>query len=335
MEVEHNVRLVSSELANLWTQYMNDSLAICFINHSLETVQDKDVRAILEFALQLSKSHIEKITQFFNQEKYPIPIGFTEKDVNLKAPRLFSDIFILNYFYVMTLIGLTAYAGALGTSVRADQRAYFIQCNTETMELYNKIVEVMLEKGIFSRPPNINTPEGVDFVKKQSYLSGWFERKRPLNAIEISGLSFNLQKLMVKIVLEIGFSQVSQSEQIRKYFQRGATLCHDQFKILSTLLSEDNLPSPRTWESEVTNSTVSPFSDKLMLYHIVTMVSVSAGYYGAGLAVSQRRDLAEKYIRLIGGIGLFAEDGVNLLITNNWMEQPPTATDRTALANQK
>lgn len=46
----HNARLSSSELANLWTQFQNDSMAICFIDHSLEKVEDQDVREILEFA---------------------------------------------------------------------------------------------------------------------------------------------------------------------------------------------------------------------------------------------------------------------------------------------
>jgi Protein of unknown function (DUF3231) len=60
----HNVPLTTGEIANLWTQYMNDSLAICVLSHTIETTQDKKVMEILEFARSLSEAHIEKITHF-------------------------------------------------------------------------------------------------------------------------------------------------------------------------------------------------------------------------------------------------------------------------------
>lgn len=335
MENDHNVHLTSSEISNLWTQYLNDSMSICFTSHSLKKAQDKDVRSVLEFALELANSHIEKIKFFFNKDKYPIPVGFTEEDVNLKAPPLFSDILLLHYFHFMCIIGLTGYGGAIGTSVRADQRSYFSQCNTETMKLYDMVVDVMLKKGVFSRPPNINAPDRVDFVKKQAFLTGWFGKVRPLNAIEMNSIYFNMAKLIMKIVLEIGFSQVTQSTEVRKYLQRGVNVCNNQYDSLSSILSVENLPSPPKLQSEITNSTVPPFSDKLMLFHVVTLVSASTGYYGAGLSVTQRRDVAVEYSRLIAEIGVYAEDGVNLLIENAWMEQPPSTTDRFAMAAQK
>jgi hypothetical protein len=333
--ITHNVRLTGAELANLWTQYMNDSLAICVVRYGIEKAKDKDVRTILEFALGLSQSHIKKIQQFLNQENYPIPIGFTNEDVNLNAPPLFSDTFMLVYMHVMTLHGLTGYAVSVGTSVRADQRSYFIQCNSEAMELYDRLVNVMLHKGIFSRPPFINAPHDLDFVKKQNYLKGWFGNRRPLNGIEMSSIHFNMQKTVVKIVLEIGFSQVAQSKDIREYMQRGKELCSKQFEVFGSILTEDNLPSPKKWDSEVSNSTVSPFSDKLMLFQIVTLVSAAVGFYGAGLSVSQRRDLLTQYTRLIAEIGQYAEDGINLLIKHGWLEQPPIADDRNAIAQGK
>ncbi|HYK71789.1 MAG TPA: DUF3231 family protein [Pseudoneobacillus sp.] len=335
MENHHNVRLTSTELANLWTQYMNDSMAACILSHYLNHVQDQDIREILEYASELSHSHLTQLKKFFNQENYPVPLGFTKEDVHDNAPPLFSDTFMIIYMYVMTLHGLTGYAGAIGTSIRDDQITYFSKCNSETMELYQRTMKVMLYKGIKSRPPFINAPEKIDFIKKQSFLNGWFGNRRPLNAIEISGIFFNMQKTVVKIGLELGFSQVAHSKELRKYFQRGATICEKQFNTLSTILTDDFLPSPQSWSSEVTNSTIAPFSDKLMLFHIVTLVSTAMGYYGAGLAVSQRRDLAAKYELLIAEIGLYAEDGANLLIDNGWLEQPPMAEDRDRLAERK
>jgi hypothetical protein len=109
----------------------------------------------------------------------------------------------------------------------------------------------------------------------------------------------------------------------------------NHFTTFNTILTKEDLSSPKTWVSEVTNSTVSPFSDKLMLYHIVTLVSSAVGYYGAGLSVSQRRDIAAEYTKFMAEVGLYAEDGCELLIKYGWLEQPPLADNRQTLANNK
>ncbi|WP_079508377.1 DUF3231 family protein [Mesobacillus jeotgali] len=325
-DITHKVSLTSGELANLWTQYMNDSLSICILTHSINNLQDEDIRSLLEFALSIANPHLVKIEDFLTQAGFPIPKGFTlEEDVNLNAPSLFSDTFMLVYMHIMTLHGMTGYAGAVGTSVRADQISYFIRCNKEAMELYERTVHLMLEKGIYSRTPYINSPNQVDFVNSQSYLTGWFGKKRSLNAMEISGLSFNMQKTAVKVVLEIGFGQVCRSKELQKYFNKGKEICLKHFETFRSFLLKDNLSSPNLWISEVTNSTVAPFSDKLMLFHIETLISAAIGFYSAGLSVSQRRDLALEYTGLITEIGLYAEDGAELLIKNGWMERPPMA----------
>jgi len=176
----------------------------------------------------------------------------------MNAPALFTDTFMLVYMHVMTLLGLTGYAGAVATSARPDQIKYYVQCNTETMELYERIAKVMLKKGIYSKPPRINTPDEVEFVHSQNYLTGWFGKKRPLSAVEISGLSFNMVKIIVKVVLEIGFGQVCQSKDVKKYFHRGKEICEKQFTSISSILTKDELASPASWVSEVTDSTVPP-----------------------------------------------------------------------------
>jgi hypothetical protein len=193
----------------------------------------------------------------------------------------------------------------------------------------------MLEKGLFFRTPSIHPPEKIDFVKKQGYIAGWVGNQRPLNAIEMSGMYFNMSKLMLKAALELGFSQVVKSKEAVKYLQGGAKLCEEHFQILSNYLSKDNLPSPKEWQSEITNTTVAAFSDKLMLQHVVMLVAASAGFYGAGLSVAQRRDLGAMYNRLIAQMEIFAEDGINLLIEKGWLEQAPGAVDRDALAERK
>ncbi|MDZ5471481.1 DUF3231 family protein [Bacillus sp. 31A1R] len=334
-DITHDVSLTSAEIANLWTQYINDSMAICTLNYYLKDVEDKDIKEILTFALNLSKSHLEKIKLFLKKENYPVPMGFNENDVNLNAPRLFSDTFMLVYMHIMTIHGMTGYAGALSTSIRKDQVEYFVKCNSETMELYQKVIECLTLKGIVSRPSTIYPPERPSIIEKQSFLTGWFGNKRPLNAIEASGVFFNIKKDLAKIVLEIAFSQVAISKEVRDFIKRGEKICDEHFRVFNDLLEESNLATPKRYDAEVTNSTVSPFSEKLMVYHIVSLISSAIGYYGAAFALSQRRDLAAKYALLIADIAKYAEDGANLMIDKKWMEQPPTFPDREELAKNK
>ncbi|WP_413305651.1 DUF3231 family protein [Bacillus sp. 1P10SD] len=82
-------------------------------------------------------------------------------------------------------------------------------------------------------------------------------------------------------------------------------------KCCKLIVTNNDLTSPASWVSELTDSTIPPFSDKLMLFHIVILVSAGVGYLGACLSVSQRRDLALQYTILIGDIGRYAEDGAH------------------------
>lgn len=90
-ETPHNVRLTAPEIVNIWSQYQNDTMAICVYQHMLKIIEDVSIRPILEFSLKLAEGHITKIKDYFTQEKFPVPHGFTGDDVDLSAPRLFSD----------------------------------------------------------------------------------------------------------------------------------------------------------------------------------------------------------------------------------------------------
>ncbi|RYI28392.1 DUF3231 family protein [Bacillus infantis] len=332
---DHSTRLSSSELANLWSQYINDSLSHCVFRYFLNHVQDKDITQVLQYALELTERHMQKVEGFLKKENYPTPKGFTDEDVTVEAPALFTDTYMIVYLHIMAVHGLTRYAGAIGNIVAEEQRKYFIGVISETLELYDRATKTLVDKGIISKPPAFNNHQKVEFVKKQSFMTGWLGKRRPISAVEVSGTYLNLQKTMTKIVLELGFSQVARSKDVRKFMERARMLCNDHFKILSSMMTEDNLHVPRTFESEVTDSTIPPFSDKLMMYHIASLISSAIGYYGEAMAISQRRDLAADYARMITGIGVLAEDGMNILIENGWMEQPPLATDHEDLAKNR
>ena len=106
-------------------------------------------------------------------------------------------------------------------------------------------------------------------------------------------------------------------------------------EVFGSLLTKDDLPSPVTWDAEVTQSTVSPFSDKLMMFHTTALIGIGMGYYGTALSTCLRKDVAAVYIRLTAEIGKYSLDGAKMMIDHGWIEEPPKAANRDELAKSK
>jgi hypothetical protein len=331
-QTKHNIRLTSAEIANLWNSYMNDSMAICVLKYFLEKVEDTEVRPVLEYAFELANNHVDTVTKILNHENHPIPQGFTDEDVNVTAPTLYSDIFYLIYLQNMSRTGLQAYSLGLPVVTRSDIVDFYHECLASSAELNMRTSKVMLSKGVYSRPPYISIPEEVDFIQKQSYLENLFEGSRPVDVLEITAIHISILSNILGKVLLTGFSQVAKSQKVREYMYRGTKIAAKHIEVFGTLLQKDNLSSPETWDSEVMDSTVSPFSDKLMMFHTRVLSVAGIGNYGLGMSTSMRHDLGVNYARLTTEMGHFGDDGANIMINNGWLEQPPQADNRKELA---
>ncbi|MCI3922390.1 DUF3231 family protein [Paenibacillus sp. TRM 82003] len=333
MQTKHNIRLTASELGELWTTYMNDTMAICVLRYFRAKVEDTEIAPLIELALQQAERHVHAIGKTFATENYPVPKGFTEEDVVCDAPRLFSDTFFLYYLRNMAKFGLAAYGLGISFAARSDMLDFFTSCLDDAKTLYRRTVDVMLSKGVYVRSPYINIPDHVEFVQSGSFLfEGFFSKNRPLLATEISHIYLNMTNNIIGKALMIGFMQVAKSEDVREYAKRGLLLAKKQVEILHETLNNDNLPSPMTWDTDVTDSTVSPFSDKLIMYHVTMLNAAGIANYGGSLALSMRNDLIVKYTRLVAEIGLFAKSGMDLMIKREWLEEAPKAYDRNKLA---
>lgn len=88
-----------------------------------------------------------------------------------------------------------------------------------------------------------------------------------------------------------------------------------------------------TWNDTVTDSTNSPFSDKLMMFHIGAVTTIALADYGAAFSSSLRMDESLSYGNLISELALYAKEGAKIMIHNGWMEKPPQAADRDKLSN--
>jgi len=335
-EKEKQIRLTAGEVGQLWFQYVNDSSSICVLTYFLEKAEDAEIKPIIEFALELSKSHIQKITAILTEEKNVVPHGFSiEEDVDLTAPRLYSDSFVLNFLNQMAKVGLTTYAGSVGTSVRSDIKSYYMDCLTETMQLYDRSTELLLSKGLFIRSPSLPNLEEVEFVKKQWFMLDVFGEKRPLVAAEVDNLFANLQRNALGVATLTGFSQVAKAKDVKQHFLKGLEVGNKHIRLFRDKLEESKLPAPMGWDSEITNSTTHTFSDKLMMFYTSGLISLSVGYYGTAVSQSFRGDLSAMYNRLSLEVQAYAEDGANIMIKNRWLEQPPMASDRDELIRKK
>ena len=333
MEKNHDhIRLTSAEMGKLWTTYIGNTLAKCVLNYYLQHIDDQDIKKVIENALNLSETLVENIKEIFIQENFPIPIGYTQEDVNLDAPRLFSDEFYLHYLKYTSKAGMSIYSIAIPIMTREDIRDFFINALNSTVNLITEVNNVLMAKGFLIKPPQIPTPKKVDFIKKQNYLNGFFGDIRPLHALEIAHLYDNIDNNITSKALLIGFSQVAKNEKIREFFIRGKELTNKHIEISSQQLHKDNLPSPLLLDHLVSESTFSPFSDKLMLAHKIEMFSMKIRTVGNAISLNGRRDLGGMYTKFLTDIGLYVEDGANIMIDHGWMEQPPKAADRDNLA---
>lgn len=336
MEKEKIVKLTSAEWSQLWTSYMNDSANICILKQFLYNIEDVEIKPLLEETLEISSAHLMKLNRIFNGEKFPVPYGFKEsEDVKIDSARLFSDGFVLNYLHNFAKIDLQTYSVSLSFAVREDIFSYYSECLFECKELLKKARELLLSKGIYTRSPYLPIPEHVDFVKDPSFLTGFFGKKRPLTALEITNLYGNFQRNALGEATLMGFSQVATDKEVINYLIRGKEIASKHCSIFAELLRDNDLPVPMGWGSEVMDSTGNTFSDKLMIFYTTALIALGVGYYGISVSTSQRRDIGLMYNRLVVEVQNYSEDGANLLIKNGWLEEPPRALDRDELAKQK
>ncbi|WP_428912257.1 DUF3231 family protein [Niallia sp. Krafla_26] len=332
---KNKLKLTSSEIGTLWGEYVNGT-AIDIVNRYMFTIiEDESIKSIFKEAIETFAKQKNQIATFIESEGFPVPIGFTESDLNKGKEKLFSDIFCLNYLHIMTLHGMLAHSTSLGTSVREDLRLFYDSCDNDAKRMYHRTIDLLLEKGSFQRDPLFYPAENPEFISSQNFIDGFFGKSRPLSAIEVISISFNLKKSIMTKTLSIAFSQVAQTKKVRVFLEDSEKAANEQIQNFSNIMMKDNLPTPKSLETEVTTSTDSPFSDKLMMYHIGFLFQTAQAYHGTGLASAMRTDLVATYEKTILQNLMVIKKWFNLMVEYNWIEQPPLAPNRKEIAKEK
>jgi hypothetical protein len=332
---QNNLKLTSSEIGSLWAEYVNGTMTDVVNRYMVSIIEDEEIKAIFEDAIKTFEKQKKQLVTFIENEGFPVPIGFTESDLNKGAERLFTDIFCLNYLHIMTLHGLLGHSTALAVSVRKDLRYFYDSCDNDGKRMYHQTIELLLKKGNFQRDPLFYPTKNPEFVSSQDFTDGIFGKERCLTAIEIIGISFNLKKSVMAKTLSIAFSQVTQTKEVREFLTDSEKTADQQIQAFSKIMMADNLPVPKSWETDVTTSTNAPFSDKLMLYHTGFLFQTAQAYHGTGLAAAMRTDLVTTYERIILKNLMVIKKWFDLMVQNKWLEQPPLAPSRNEIAKEK
>lgn len=329
---EHNIQLTTPEIAALWTTYIQNSATICFYKHFLQQVEDSEIQRVVKESLYLEERYNEEIKNIFIKEGFPIPDGFSDKDVNLSAPPLYTDLFALSFAYRVGQMTVPYYATVLTKIARSDVVAFFIECLKTSTKHYRNALELMLAKGIYDRPPKIPYPKDVKYIQEQQTILGtWFGDKRPLNVMELGEIFYVIERNYIGMIMLVGLIQVMRDQEIKAYLEKGKKLAEKQVEVFNNVLKKEDHLGNIPVSMEVTDSTVSPFSDRLILFLISTTSSSGLYLLAYAMSTAMRKDLAMHYSTIILDVAKYGEEGVEMLIKRGWMEQPPQSVNRRKL----
>lgn len=325
MDTPDKVNLTSSEMASLWDAYISHTHSLCILKYFRAKAEDQEILEVMNTIYQVLDKSKTEFESIMHTEGIPIPAGFSDQDVNVSAPRLFSDTFAIMFFKNLSRVMMTSCTLMFTVSTRKDIRELFQNCLNSGGDIFNEICEVMLAKGIYTRAPYIEAPNKVDFIENRDYLNGkdFLKDQRLLNAVEITHVFGNIEANIIGGALLKGFGQTADLKEVRDFMNKASQMSEKVVKSLTEFLAGSQLPSPMGSETQVYSSTQAPFSDKFMMYEATVLVATGISDYAAALAASFRNDLRSHYTDLFTDTSKLGRKAEAIMIENKWLEQPP------------
>lgn len=333
MTTEAKIQLTSTELGTIWMTYQSTSASILLFDLFKEKTIDKEAQSILSDYVTECKNIKDKLVNILNNENAVIPIAFNESDIIREAPPLFDDFYNIMFLRQMMKLNYGNAAIASAMSYMKEVNDVFKLNYDVANNYFVRTSNYLLEKGVLPRPPYATMPTKVEFVEDKNYMSGFhiISEKRALNTVEVGYITEAIQSNIVGMQIMTGFAQVAKEVEVKKYFIEGKELSKKTITDLSDLLLQSDIQPPSTWAGKATNSTVPPFTDKLMMYITSLLSSVGIGYTAMGTSFSMRSDLHLKFAAIAKGIFDFSVTGGKIMIKHRWMEEPPQMEDRNQL----
>ena len=269
------------------------------------------------------------------KDGFPIPVGFSDSDINIDAPLLFSETFLLDFLRLELKTSLSFNSLNIGMCTRPDVRDFYSACVESSIRLNTKLTNFMVSEGVLAKPPTVTLSHGNEFISGPGFLSGFIGEKRPLLAIELAHLQNNVLSNDIGRILLYGFKQVAPSKEVQNLIEKGIQLCNDFLDTLSAKAMEDQINLTFTHDTGVTTSTISPFSEKLIMFQVTVLNTKAIGDYGVSTAASLRHDLIKTYAQMIIEAGLYSEKCSKFMFKKGWLEEPPQVPNREELASKK
>jgi hypothetical protein len=317
--------MTSSEIGAIWITYQQKTMLYQMLDYFINNADDHEAREIMSSLRTEIQPFLTQMVSMFEAERIPIPIGFVPQDVNKDAPKLYDNGFDIMFVRLVKEISSGMHTINLTMVYREDIILLFRELTKLTQKYYDYCTRYLLGKGLLPRAPYVTVEKSVEFVKSNNYLDGakMFSEKRPLNTVEIAHLYRGIETNVIGMNLIFGFAQVAKEKEAKKYFNKGGELAKSFIKDMSEVLHQNNIQVPSTAGGNITDSTVPPFSDKIMMYCISLFCSFSLGSNSIGTAFSLRNDLPLKLATYMKDIFEYAHEGAKIMIKNGWMEEPP------------
>jgi len=274
-----------------------------------------------------------KIQDILKEDDVAIPHGFIKEDINLEAPKLYDNGFDIMFVRTLKEISLGMYTINMNMAYREDVMQIYKDLTSVSQRVYKLCTHYLLKKGILTLPPNVTLPKTTGFIEKLSYLSGLnpFIKDRPLNDIEIGILHHGIESNNIGLQLITGFAQVAENKEVRDYFIKGIKLAKKQIKEFEEILLKSDVQFSATSGSTVTTSTVSPFSQKLMMFTIFLLNSFGLVSSSFGTMFTLRNDISLRQALIAREIYSYANEGIKIMIKNRWFEEPPQMENRSKI----
>jgi len=112
--------LSSSEIATLWMTYQQKTMIRRILEYFIVQAEDDKAKEIMQDTHMQMVNYIEDIKTILKNEGAAIPVGYTEKDVNVGVPKLYDKMFDIMFLRLLKEISMGLHTLYLTMSYRKD-----------------------------------------------------------------------------------------------------------------------------------------------------------------------------------------------------------------------
>ncbi|KAB2331374.1 DUF3231 family protein [Bacillus mesophilum] len=320
-----HTKLSSVEFGALWTTFQKKTMILRILDYLISTAEDQDARDLMSGLYEKLQPKVEEIKTLIKNEGAAIPEGFTDKDVNLKAPRLFENGFDIMFTRILKEVSMGMYVLHMTISYRQDIIELYKKLSEITQGYYDQFTAYLIKRDLLPRPNFTNLPNSITYIEDESYMTGsnFFGSRRPINTVEFGLMYHSVEVNNFAFQLLRGFSQCATDIEARKYFTKGVNISKEILQGIEKGLLHENIKVPAASGVTVTNSEIAPFSDRLMMFCTFLFGGFSLGGQGFSSTFILRDDVVAKNVVYGKDTFEYTREGAKLMMKKGWLEEPP------------